>query len=95
MAPPPYKLMFDAIGAVDHGKAESLWHQVQNLQVDQGGWLNWGDGDALDAVAPNVHGLQESLSFNLNNYRMLDGWIARSLAPVRSERAVWRWHTNS
>ncbi len=69
------KLLFEAIGATDHTRAATLWHQVQQLQVQQGGWLNWGDGDNVDAVASNVRGLSESRSFNLNNYRMLDGWL--------------------
>jgi peptide/nickel transport system substrate-binding protein len=72
------KLLFEAIGALDTTRAAPLWHQVQELQVQQGGWLNWGYGDDLDAVANNVQGLRESESFNLNNYRMLDGWLARS-----------------
>ena len=76
--PAAIKLMFEAIGAVAPAKATSLWNQVQKLQVDQGGYLNWGYGDSIDAVAPDVRGLRESASFNLNNYRMLDGWIARS-----------------
>ena len=71
------RLLFEAIGATDRGRAADLWHRVQRLQVDQGGWLNWGYGDDIDAVATNVRGLRESRSFNLNNYRMLDGWIAK------------------
>jgi peptide/nickel transport system substrate-binding protein len=70
------KLLFEAIGATDQTRAADLWHQVQQLQAQQGGWLNWGYGDDIDAVASNVRGLRESPSFNLNNYRMLDGWIA-------------------
>ena len=76
--PAAIELMFEAIGAVAPAKATSLWNQVQKLQVDQGGYLNWGFGDSIDAVAPDVRGLRESALFNLNNYRMLDGWIARS-----------------
>jgi peptide/nickel transport system substrate-binding protein len=75
--PPADKLLFEAIGALDKTRAAPLWHQVQELQVEQGGWLNWGYGDDLDAVATTVRGLGESESFNLNNYRMLDGWLAR------------------
>jgi peptide/nickel transport system substrate-binding protein len=71
------KLLFQAIGATDETRAGDLWHRVQQLQVQQGGWLNWGYGDDIDAVASNVRGLTESQSFNLNNYRMLDGWLAR------------------
>jgi peptide/nickel transport system substrate-binding protein len=71
------RLLFAAIGALDKTRAAALWRQVQELQVEQGGWLNWGYGDDLDAVASAVHGLRESKSFNLNNYRMLDGWLAR------------------
>ena len=72
------ELLFEAIGAVDPAKARRLWNEVQMLQIEQGGYLNWGQGDTIDAVAPNVRGLRESVSFNLNNYRMLDGWIAES-----------------
>lgn len=71
------KLMLDAIATVDAAKARTLWEDVQRLQVEQGGYINWGNADVVDAVAPNVLGLRESVSFNLNNFRMLDGWIAR------------------
>jgi ABC-type transport system substrate-binding protein len=70
------KLMFEAAGTIDAAKASDLWSEVQRLQVEQGGYINWGNGDSIDAVASNVRGLRESVSFNLNNYRMLDGWLA-------------------
>ncbi len=70
------KLLLDAVAATEPAKAERLWHRVQQLQVEQGGYLIWGYGDALDAAAPHVRGLRESPSFNLNNFRMLDGWLA-------------------
>jgi peptide/nickel transport system substrate-binding protein len=70
------KLLFDAVGATNPARAQPLWTQVQDLQVREGGYLNWAFGDVLDAVAPSVRGLRESPSWNLNNYRLLDGWLA-------------------
>ena len=74
--PPADKLMFDAVGAITPAHATALWKQVEDLQVREGGYINWGYGDVLDAVAPSVRGLRESPSWNLNNYRLLDGWLA-------------------
>ena len=92
---PPIKLMFEAIGAVDPAEATSLWHQVQKLQVDQGGWLNWGYGDSIStrwpptSRAPRVGVVQLE---QLPNAR----WMDRPLvAPVRSERQSGDGITNS
>lgn len=72
------KLLFEALGEQDEAKASELWYEVQKQQYDEGGFISWGWGEVLDAVSPRVRGLQESPLYNLNGYRMLDGWIEES-----------------
>jgi peptide/nickel transport system substrate-binding protein len=70
------KLISNAIGELDEAKAEDLWHEVQMQQYNEGGTLAYANVDCIDAVAPNVHGLTTTPARNLNNGRLLDGWIA-------------------
>jgi len=69
-------LIDQAMAAVDPGKADELWREVQQQQFDQGGQLAWGSNDSLDLVATRVKGLKAGPGPTLNNWRLLTGWLA-------------------
>lgn len=70
-------LILAAEAAIDQTKANDLWHQVQQEQFSQGGYVVWGWLPYIDFAAKNVRGLAASSAFNFNNWRFQDGWIAR------------------
>jgi peptide/nickel transport system substrate-binding protein len=61
-------LFFEALSELDPGRAGDLWHEVQEAQFTQGGYIVWGNSDYIDAVAPNVRGLRTTAAYPLNNY---------------------------
>ena len=63
-------------------KAADLWHQVQQQQVTEGGYVVWGLAPYIDFAGNNVRGLTASSAFNFNNWRFQDGWIAQ-VTPTR------------
>jgi peptide/nickel transport system substrate-binding protein len=69
-------LILAAEAAVDTSKASDLWRQVQQEQVNQGGYVVWGLAPYIDFAGLNVRGLKASSALNFNNYRLQDGWIA-------------------
>jgi peptide/nickel transport system substrate-binding protein len=69
------KLISEAIAATDPAKAKELWHECQQAQFDQGGYLVWGNLPYIDAAANNVHGLSAGAGFSYNNWRLQDGWL--------------------
>jgi peptide/nickel transport system substrate-binding protein len=68
-------LISQAIAATDPARAKELWHQCQQQQFDQGGYLVWGNAPYVDAAANNVRGLSAGAGFSYNNWRLCDGWI--------------------
>jgi peptide/nickel transport system substrate-binding protein len=70
------KLIAEAMGAVDPARAESLWHECQLQQFNEGGYLVWGNLPYVDAAASNVRGLSAGAGFSYNNWRLQDGWLA-------------------
>jgi peptide/nickel transport system substrate-binding protein len=70
------KLINDAMGELDPSRAAELWHEVQMQQYSDGGTLAFANVDYIDAIAPNIHGLSTTPARNLNNGRLLDGWIS-------------------
>jgi peptide/nickel transport system substrate-binding protein len=69
-------LILQAMGATDPSTAESLWHEVQLQQVNEGGYVVWGYYPYIDLAANNIRGLSESGGLNFNMFRFCDGWIA-------------------
>jgi peptide/nickel transport system substrate-binding protein len=72
-----WKLIDEAISAVDTSKAKELWHEVQRQQYDEGGILGWTNSDDLAAVRKNVHGVSVGREGYMNYYRLLNGWLAQ------------------
>ena len=69
------KLIRAAQGATDEATALDLWHQVQQIQYDQGGYIVWGNVDVLDAAANHVKGIAASAWFNLGGWAYRDVWL--------------------
>jgi peptide/nickel transport system substrate-binding protein len=69
-------LILQAMGTLDESKAADLWHQVQQQQFDEGGYLCWSNQPWLDIVSPKLRGLKQAGALNLNAGRYQDGWFA-------------------
>ena len=69
-------LLFRAIGETDQTKAQALWDQVQQIQYQQGGYINWVNADFVDGLSKKVHGLKPSAAGILGNHRFQDAWLS-------------------
>jgi peptide/nickel transport system substrate-binding protein len=65
-----------AIGELDKTKAQSLWNQVQQIQYDTGGYLQWVNADWVDAVSKKVVGLKPHAAGALGNYLFQDASLS-------------------
>jgi peptide/nickel transport system substrate-binding protein len=66
----------NAIGELDKTKAQDYWNQVQQIQYDQGGYLQWTNADWVDAVSKKVQGLKPHAAGALGNYLFMDAWLS-------------------
>ncbi|MDX6494508.1 MAG: hypothetical protein QOE17_494, partial [Gaiellales bacterium] len=66
-----------AIGETDETKAQDLWNQVQQIQYDQGGYLNWTNADWVDGLSNKVKGMKPSGAGALGNMTFMDGWLEK------------------
>ena len=69
------ELIRQAQGATDEATALDLWHQVQEVQYNEGGYIVWANLEILDAAANNVKGLVPSAWFNLGGWNYRDIWL--------------------
>jgi peptide/nickel transport system substrate-binding protein len=65
-----------AIGELDQDKAQSLWNEVQEVQYNEGGYLNWTNADWVDGISTKVKGLEPHPAGVLGNYLFLNAWLA-------------------
>jgi peptide/nickel transport system substrate-binding protein len=70
------RLLFKAIGELNHDKAQSYWNQLQKIQWSHGGYLNWTNADFVDALSKKVRGLKPSSAGILGNHRFQDAWLS-------------------
>jgi peptide/nickel transport system substrate-binding protein len=68
-------LINDAIGATDEATALDLWHQVQQAQYEEGGYIVWANVEILDAAGTYVQGITPSSWFNLGGWNYRDVWL--------------------
>jgi peptide/nickel transport system substrate-binding protein len=74
-SPEADRLLFDAIGESDEGRATDKWHAVQQLQFDQGGYIIPTNLNYLDATTSKVHGAEVTPSGNdFNNTNFSKTW---------------------
>src|SRR3954453_2533376 len=64
-----------AIAELDKSKAQDYWNQVQQIQYDSGGYLQWVNADWVDAVSKNVQGLKPHAAGALGNYLFMNAWL--------------------
>jgi peptide/nickel transport system substrate-binding protein len=69
-------LLFRAIGETDATTAQDTWNQVQQIQYEQGGYLNWTNADWVDGVATKVKGLKPHPGGVLGNYLFMNAWLS-------------------
>jgi peptide/nickel transport system substrate-binding protein len=70
------KLLFKAIGELNHAKAQSYWNQVQEIQWREGGYVSWTNADFVDGLTKKVNGLKPSAAGILGNHRFQDAWLS-------------------
>ena len=70
------KLVLQAQAQQDPAKAKELWHEVQKVLYDQGGYLIWGFAPFLDGVSKKVQGVVPSGFFALGNFDFQHFWLA-------------------
>lgn len=69
-------LLYKAIGETDRTKAQGYWNQLQQIQWQQGGYLNWTNADFVDGLSKKVNGLKPSAAGILGNHRFQDAWLS-------------------
>jgi peptide/nickel transport system substrate-binding protein len=66
-----------AIGETDETKAQDLWNQVQEIQYNEGGYLNWTNADWVDGLSNSVKGMKPSGAGALGNMRFMDARLQK------------------
>lgn len=69
-------LLVKAIGELDETKAQAYWNQVQEIQYNQGGYLQWTNADWVDGLSNKVKGLEPHPAGVLGNYLFMNAWLA-------------------
>jgi peptide/nickel transport system substrate-binding protein len=58
------------------GKLTDIWAQLQKQQFDQGGYINYGTYDYIDAVSTKVGGLTPSKYLFASGCNLRKAWLA-------------------
>ncbi len=69
------KLIRQAQGAPDEATATELWHRIQEIQYDEGGYIVWAYQSLVDGAAQNVQGIVPSSFFNLGGWNYRDVYL--------------------
>jgi peptide/nickel transport system substrate-binding protein len=69
-------LLLKAIAETDQAKAQGYWNQVQAIQYNEGGYLNWVNADWVDGLSNKVKGMVPSGAGALGNMTFLNAWLA-------------------
>ncbi|MFG2045586.1 ABC transporter substrate-binding protein [Dactylosporangium sp. NPDC048998] len=62
-------LIAAAVAELDESKRNSLLHQAQEIEYNEGGYIIWGFHKQVDGYASNVKGLEPSRYLPLGNYK--------------------------
>ena len=69
------ELIRKAQGAPTEAEATDLWAQVQQRQLDEGGYIVWANQSLVDGAASYVKGVVPSSFFNLGGWNYRDVWL--------------------
>lgn len=69
------RLIREAQGAPDEATATELWHQIQEIQYEEGGYIVWAYQNLVDGAAQNVQGIVPSSFFNLGGWNYRDVYL--------------------
>ena len=69
------KWLSEARATADPNKAGEIWHQLQLQQFNEGGYLNWGTNDLVDALSTKVMGLTPSKYLNASSFNFRKAWL--------------------
>jgi peptide/nickel transport system substrate-binding protein len=69
------KMIRAAQGAPDEETATRLWHQIQEQQYEEGGYIVWANQNLVDGAAKNVKGITPSSFFNLGGWNYRDVYL--------------------
>lgn len=61
--------------SVDLAKNKEYAHKAQQLQWEQGGYINWGFQKLIDGLHKNVHGIEPSRVLPLGYFAFKDAWL--------------------
>lgn len=70
------KLFVDALAEPDETKRADKFFELQRMQWEDGGYINWGLPAYTDGLAKNVHGATPNPSWPLTNLTFTDYWLA-------------------
>jgi peptide/nickel transport system substrate-binding protein len=69
------RLIREAQGAPNEEAAAELWHEIQQIQYDEGGYIVWANQSLVDGAAQNVKGIVPSSFFNLGGWNYRDVYL--------------------
>jgi hypothetical protein len=64
-----------AIGETDKTKAQDTWNQIQEIQYNQGGYIDWVAADWVDGLSTKVKGMTASGAGALGNMNFMDAYF--------------------
>jgi peptide/nickel transport system substrate-binding protein len=71
------KLVREAEAQPDENKAAEIWHEVQKIQYDEGGYLGTANVNNVDGLATYVKGAVPSGFWNLSAFAYRDWWFEK------------------
>jgi peptide/nickel transport system substrate-binding protein len=76
--PSQVKQVAAALAETDDTKAEQLWLDVQNTQIDQGGYIVPSNFNYVDGYGSTVRGIQTTSNMNCDNFNFKTAWFPAS-----------------
>lgn len=68
-------MVFKALKETDEAKAKTYWHDVQQRQIDFGGYIVPANFNYIDAYSPQVRGIQTTSALNCDNFNFKTAWL--------------------
>ena len=73
--PAQVKQLGAALKEQDDTKAEQLWHDVQQTQISDGGYIVPSNFNYVDGYGLNVRGVQTTSNMNCDNFNFKTAWV--------------------